>query len=118
MKFQLQSHRAHPFVCATALLSTACMWRAPVPAPPGAAAPAVVVVAPPPGNVPNPGAPPAPLAPAYANPLAEKEGWAKDLRITAGVASVRAFEQPLREAAAMARVPLAGTSWVPGQGAL
>ncbi len=50
---------------------------------------------------------PAPLAPVYANSVAEQEGWFDDpLRITAGSTSVRAFEQPLREAAATARAML------------
>ena len=50
---------------------------------------------------------PAPLAPVYANWVAEDEGWSGDaLRITAGSTSVRAFEQPLREAGAMARALL------------
>jgi isoquinoline 1-oxidoreductase beta subunit len=49
---------------------------------------------------------PAPLAEAYANPLAKDEGWPKDARITANSTSVRAFEQPLREAAAVARMML------------
>ena len=60
---------------------------------------------------------PAPLLAAYANPLAEQEGWLSGfgtlrswslerdgaMRITADATSVRAFEQPLREAGAMAR---------------
>ena len=60
---------------------------------------------------------PAPLLPAYANPLAEAEGWlagfgilkahrlANDgaMRIRAGATSVSAFEAPLREGAAVAR---------------
>ena len=50
---------------------------------------------------------PAPLDPVYANSLAEDEGWSsKPLRITAGSTSVRAFEQPLRDAGAMARALL------------
>ncbi|MEO7603347.1 MAG: molybdopterin cofactor-binding domain-containing protein [Sphingomicrobium sp.] len=63
---------------------------------------------------------PAPFLPAYANPLAEAEGWLvgfgtlrawsleRDgaMRITAGATSVRAFEQPLREAGALARAML------------
>ena len=44
---------------------------------------------------------PAPLTGAYANPLAKEEGWPKGARMTAGATSVRAFEQPLREAAAV-----------------
>ncbi len=53
---------------------------------------------------------PAPLAKAYANPQAEEEGWPKGLRITANSTSVRAFEQPLREAAATARAMLIGAA--------
>ncbi|MFL6829872.1 MAG: molybdopterin cofactor-binding domain-containing protein [Sphingomicrobium sp.] len=67
---------------------------------------------------------PAPLLPAYANPLAKGEGWVDgfgslrahqlarhgDPRITAGATSVRAFEQPLREAAAIARTMLVGAA--------
>jgi isoquinoline 1-oxidoreductase beta subunit len=67
---------------------------------------------------------PAPLAGAYANPLAVNEGWldgfgalrrhliASDSRsrITADSTSIRAFEQPLREAAAVARSMLVGAA--------
>ena len=53
---------------------------------------------------------PAPLTAAYANPLAEAEGWPDDIRITAGSTSVRAYEQPLREAAATARAMLIGVA--------
>src|SRR5205085_3231444 len=53
---------------------------------------------------------PAPLTKAYANPLAKDEGWPEDLRITAGSTSVRAFEQSLREAAAVARTMLVGAA--------
>jgi isoquinoline 1-oxidoreductase beta subunit len=53
---------------------------------------------------------PAPLTKAYANPLAKEEGWPKDILITAGATSVRAFEQPLREAAAVARTMLVGAA--------
>jgi isoquinoline 1-oxidoreductase beta subunit len=53
---------------------------------------------------------PAPLASAYANPLAKEEGWPKAIRITADSTSVRAFEQPLREAAAAARSMLVGAA--------
>lgn len=53
---------------------------------------------------------PAPLAKAYANPLAEEEEWPHDIRITANSTSVRAFEQPLREAAATARTMLVGAA--------
>ena len=67
---------------------------------------------------------PAPLTKAYANPLAEQEGWfegfgrlrayslSRDgaMRITAGSTSVRAFELPIREAAAVARAMLLGTA--------
>ena len=60
---------------------------------------------------------PAPLDAAYANPLAAGEGWLEGigrlrrmslppLRITAGSTSVRAFEQPLRDAGATARAML------------
>ena len=50
---------------------------------------------------------PAPLGPAYANAIADEEGWFdKPMRITAGSTSVRAFEQPLRDAGAMARALL------------
>ena len=53
---------------------------------------------------------PAPLTGAYANPLAQEEGWPKELRITAGSTSVRAFEEPLRHAAAVARTMLIGAA--------
>ena len=53
---------------------------------------------------------PAPLTKAYANPLATEEGWPKDLRITANSTSIRAFEQPLRKAAAFARALLVGAA--------
>ena len=63
---------------------------------------------------------PAPLTDAYANPLAPSEGWLDGSagcariecgeRITAGSTSVRAFEQPLREAAAVARAMLVGAA--------
>ena len=53
---------------------------------------------------------PAPLTDAYGNPLAEDEGWPEGLRITAGSTSIRAFEQPLREAAATARAMLIGAA--------
>ena len=67
---------------------------------------------------------PAPLIAAYANPLAKAQGWLAGLgplrewqldrdgamRITAGSTSVRAFEQPLREAAAIARAMLIGAA--------
>jgi isoquinoline 1-oxidoreductase beta subunit len=53
---------------------------------------------------------PAPLTPAYRNPLAEAQGWPKNLRITAGSTSVRAFEGPLRHAAAVARDMLIGAA--------
>ena len=61
---------------------------------------------------------PAPLASVYANPLAGEEGWLQSIgrlrrfrisgamRITAGSTSVRAFEQPLRDAGAVARAML------------
>jgi isoquinoline 1-oxidoreductase beta subunit len=53
---------------------------------------------------------PAPLTGAYGNPLAKQEGWPKNARITADATSVRAFEQPLREAAAVARNMLIGAA--------
>jgi isoquinoline 1-oxidoreductase beta subunit len=53
---------------------------------------------------------PAPLTDAYANPLAKEEGWPSDIRITANSTSVRAFEQPLRKAAAVARAMLVGAA--------
>ncbi|MES2119604.1 MAG: molybdopterin cofactor-binding domain-containing protein [Pseudomonadota bacterium] len=56
------------------------------------------------------GVEPAPAGKAYANPLAKAEGWPKDARITAEATSVRAFEQPLREAAAVAREMLVGAA--------
>ena len=63
---------------------------------------------------------PAPSAPAYANRLADEEGWLEGvgpwrehqlaadgaLRITAGSTSIRAFELPLRQAGAAARAML------------
>jgi len=54
------------------------------------------------------GVEPAPLARGYANPLAKDEGWPTGIRITAASTSVRAFEPPLREAAATARLMLVG----------
>lgn len=53
---------------------------------------------------------PAPLAKDYANPLAGEEGWPNAIRITANSTSVRAFERPMREAAAMARAMLIGAA--------
>jgi isoquinoline 1-oxidoreductase beta subunit len=53
---------------------------------------------------------PAPLAQAYANPLTKEEGWPDGIRITANATSVRAFEQPLRQAAAVARAMLVGAA--------
>ena len=53
---------------------------------------------------------PAPLAAAYANPLAEQEGWPDGIRITAGSTSVRAFAEPMRKAAATARAMLVGAA--------
>jgi isoquinoline 1-oxidoreductase beta subunit len=67
---------------------------------------------------------PAPLTNAYANPLASDEGWLEGFgrlrrheiagdgraRITAGSTSVRAFEQPMRTAAAVARSMLIGAA--------
>ena len=60
---------------------------------------------------------PAPLAAAYANPLAGEEGWTDGIgtwrrfrlapmRITAGSTSIRAFEPLLRQAGAVARAML------------
>lgn len=56
------------------------------------------------------GVEPAPLAGAYANPLASEEGWRDGTRVTANATSVRGFEQPLREAAAVAREMLVGAA--------
>ena len=67
---------------------------------------------------------PAPLIDFYANPLAVEAGWLDGLgwlrrhevarderaRITAGSTSVRAFEQPLREAASVVRAMLVGAA--------
>lgn len=67
---------------------------------------------------------PAPLTGGYPNNLATEEGWLDGfgwlrsyrmqedgrMRITAGATSVRAFEQPLREAAAVARTMLVGAA--------
>jgi isoquinoline 1-oxidoreductase beta subunit len=53
---------------------------------------------------------PAPIDKAYANPLAGTEGWPKGAQITAAATSVRAFERPLREAAAVARAMLVGAA--------
>lgn len=53
---------------------------------------------------------PAPLAKEYANPLANQEGWPTGIRITANSTSVRAFERPMREAAAIARSMLVGAA--------
>jgi len=67
---------------------------------------------------------PAPLTAAYANALAREEGWLDGfgwlrayrveddgrMRITASSTSVRAFEQPLRKAAAVARAMLTGAA--------
>jgi isoquinoline 1-oxidoreductase beta subunit len=53
---------------------------------------------------------PAPLTKTYANALAKDEGWPDGIRATAGSTSVRAWEQPLREAAAMARAMLVGAA--------
>ena len=53
---------------------------------------------------------PAPLTKAYANPLADEAGWPRDSRITAGSTSVRAYEAPLRHAAAVAREMLVGAA--------
>jgi isoquinoline 1-oxidoreductase beta subunit len=53
---------------------------------------------------------PAPLEKIYANSLAKAEGWPEGLRITAGSTSIRAFEQPMREAAAVVRAMLVGAA--------
>jgi isoquinoline 1-oxidoreductase beta subunit len=53
---------------------------------------------------------PAPLTRTYANPLAKKEGWPDNSRITADSTSVRAFEPVLRHAAAVARTMLVGAA--------
>ena len=53
---------------------------------------------------------PAPLAKTYDNPLAKEEGWPSAIRLTANSTSVRAFEQPLRKAAAVARSMLIGAA--------
>jgi isoquinoline 1-oxidoreductase beta subunit len=56
---------------------------------------------------------PAPVMAGYDNPLAKKQ-WGVATRITAGSTSIRAFEAPLREAAATARALLcaaAGEKW-------
>jgi isoquinoline 1-oxidoreductase beta subunit len=53
---------------------------------------------------------PAPMARGYSNALAKEEGWPEGIRITATSTSVRAFEQPLREAAAAARAMLVGAA--------
>ena len=67
---------------------------------------------------------PAPLTSGYPNNLATEEGWLDGfgwlrsyrmqedgrMRITAGSTSVRAFEQPLRDAAALARTMLIGAA--------
>ncbi len=56
------------------------------------------------------GVEPAPITSAYVNALDEEQGWPKDIRITAASTSVRAFEQPMREAAAVARMMLIGAA--------
>jgi isoquinoline 1-oxidoreductase beta subunit len=53
---------------------------------------------------------PAPMSKGYANALAKQQGWPEGIRITANATSVRAFEQPLREAAATARAMLIGAA--------
>jgi isoquinoline 1-oxidoreductase subunit beta len=53
---------------------------------------------------------PAPLTPAYANPLAKDEGWPAHSRVTAESTSVRAYEPVLRHAAAVARSMLVGAA--------
>jgi isoquinoline 1-oxidoreductase subunit beta len=56
------------------------------------------------------GVEPAPMTTDYANALAKEEGWPEGIRITANSTSVRAFEQPLRKAAATARAMLVGAA--------
>jgi isoquinoline 1-oxidoreductase subunit beta len=56
------------------------------------------------------GVEPAPPGRAYGNPLAKEGGWPTGTRITADATSVRGFEQPLREAAAVARMMLVGAA--------
>ena len=70
------------------------------------------------------GVEPAPLTKGYENPLAEREGWLAGLgtlrrlgmgrdpamRMTAGSTSIRAFEQPMRDAAAVVRSMLVGAA--------
>ena len=53
---------------------------------------------------------PAPLAKIYANPLAKEQDWPEHIRITANSTSVRAFGQPLRDAARTARAMLVGAA--------
>lgn len=56
------------------------------------------------------GVEPAPLEPSYSNPLAKEQGWPRAIRITAASTSMRAWEAPLREAAAVARIMLVGAA--------
>lgn len=56
------------------------------------------------------GVEPAPLAKAYASPIAGQEDWPTAIRITANSTSVRAYETPLRKAAATARTMLIGAA--------
>jgi isoquinoline 1-oxidoreductase subunit beta len=56
------------------------------------------------------GVEPAPLTSAYGNRLSKEQGWPRGLRITAESTSIRAFEQPLREAAATARMMIIGAA--------
>ena len=56
------------------------------------------------------GVEPAPLMKGYESPLAKSEGWPEGIRITANSTSVRAFERPLRQAAALARTMLIGAA--------
>ncbi|HEV2595158.1 MAG TPA: molybdopterin cofactor-binding domain-containing protein [Sphingomicrobium sp.] len=53
---------------------------------------------------------PAPFSETYANPMAKEDGWPVNMRITADSTSVRAFERPMREAAAIARAMLIGAA--------
>jgi isoquinoline 1-oxidoreductase beta subunit len=56
------------------------------------------------------GVEPAPLGSDYPNPLAKEEGWPRGIRVTAASTSIRAWEEPLREAAAVARMMLVGAA--------
>ena len=56
------------------------------------------------------GVEPAPFSEVYANPLAKEQGWPQGIRVTVGSTSVRAFEGPFRNAAAVARSMLVGAA--------